>query len=231
MEEASHWSRARCHQDKDSWASIMGQSSQLHHRQHDVMSVLCSVPKLECDGLPPHGGSSAGCRWRTKLASRPVSASAEAGTADDWQYSCQASLSSKSLPQVAQLCAALQPNTLCTALRQAASSCRRSSRKVTMSDAEQGQPAPAHLAQGRTTITAHCKLQEMSCPLLQCIFGTLSLAVKGMAAEETHRARTYRHLRHGGLAEPPGVCAGAAAVSHHHEELLQLAHDGILQQI
>ena len=34
-----------------------------------------------------------------------------------------------------------------------------------------------------------------------------------------------------GLAEPPGVCDGAAAVSHRHADLLQLAHDAILQQI
>ena len=167
------------------------------------VSVLQCFHRLECDGLPPHGGSSAGCRWRTKLASRPVSASAEAGTADDWQYSCQASPRSQRLPQVAQLCAAWQPNTLCTSLRQAGSSCRRSSRKGMVSDAEQGQPAPAHLAQGRTTITAHCKLQEMSCPLLQCIFGTPSLAVNGMAAEETHRVGTFRHLRHGGPCGAP----------------------------
>ena len=165
-----------------------------------VSALRCSQ-RLECDGLPPHGGSSAGCRWRTKLASRPVSA--EAGTADDWQYSCQVSPRSRRLPQVGQLCAAWQPNTLCTTLRQAGSSCRRSNRKGIISDAEQGQPAPAHLAQGRTTITAHCKLQEISCPLLQCSFGTPSLAVEGMAAEETHPAGTFCHLRHGGPCGAP----------------------------
>ena len=101
-----------------------------------------------------------------------------------------------------------------------------------VSDAEQGQPAPAHLTQGRTTITTHCKLQEVSLPLLQCkLRDTFTCSQKAWLQRRRIELELVAICVMEGLAEPPGVCTGAAAVSHRHKELLQLAHDGILQQI